>query len=67
MRRKFWLSSGGGGVDKDREVAEDELAGESMEAAEAVLDRSETEMGELFPSPPPLGSMFSFSSFTSSK
>lgn len=64
MRRKFWLSSGGGGVDKDREVAEDELAGESMEAAEAVLDRSETEMGELFPSP---GSMFSFSSFTSSK
>lgn len=63
MRRKFWLS-GGGGVDKDREVAEDEL-GESIEAADAVLETSETEVGELLPSP--FGSMFSFSSFTNSK
>lgn len=51
-------------MDKDTEVIEEEL-GESMEAAEAVLDRSDTEVGELFPSR--FVSITLFKSFTNSK
>lgn len=55
----------GGGVDKDMEVIEEEL-GESIEAAEAVLERSDTEVGELLPSVVLLWSMASCRSFTNS-
>ena len=49
-------------MDKDIDVMDEEL-GESIEAADAVLDRSDTEVGEDFPSP--LGSIVLGSSFKS--